>query len=76
MLCSFSELLDRFFLNRSLSDMGLSLQTNSTLILENGKNGHVCSQNSYIVMLERIIAQIVLLEKQASLFKQIFQLLI
>lgn len=56
--------------------MGLSLQTNSTFILENGKNGHVCSQNSYIVMLERIIAQIVLLEKQASLFKQIFQLLI
>lgn len=34
------------------------------------KNGHVCSQNSYIVMLERIIAQIVLLEEQASLFKQ------
>lgn len=56
--------------------MGLSLQTNSTFILENEKNGHVCSQNSYIVMLERIIAQIVLLEEQASLFKQIFQLLI
>lgn len=32
--------------------MGLSLQTNSTFILENEKNGHVCSQNSYIVMLE------------------------